>query len=511
MPAVHEDPDAPVIASPRELPGAICPRQVTLRDRVTVATLVPFSSAAEVPHSLLSYLLDQLNKEIEKGNTYTMMDPIPLDKFGPYWFSNFGAVMLLGDIQDVHDVQIMDQRRTDWTKICLGSFNIRPNYPGRSSHVCNGTFLVTDASRNRGVGRLMGEGYLEWAPRLGYTYSVFNLVYENNVASCRIWDSLGFKRIGKVPGAGNLRSHPDQLVDGIIYGRDLSLEGEDSVTQERFDKIRYYLKHSKYPRGADRAEKSRLRSAATHYKLVGGGGDGEPERLMLKDKEVVSDPQQQYEIARQVHLQQHGGINKTTATVAVKYHWVRIKETVSRVIRDCPKCKETSKVPPVLNGARTAEAPPNIKSSNEIETTTPNGMIAHTDHLMTDASTHHAHSSPFTQTHPPIADDGMSDYTHLPLDPQIIDMNTHLPRFQHHHNIAAPYEQNHGLPHEVFEEELRAHGSSDYQAMVNDESDSEALQRDALNLVNTQLSDSQNEQEMLSRYVERSDDDIDFT
>lgn len=29
----------------------------------------------------------------------------------------------------------------------------------------------------------------------GYTYSVFNLVYETNVASCRIWDSLGFERI----------------------------------------------------------------------------------------------------------------------------------------------------------------------------------------------------------------------------------------------------------------------------------------------------------------------------
>lgn len=31
---------------------------------------------------------------------------------------------------------------------------------GRSSHVCNGGFLVTEAARNRGVGRLMGEGQL---------------------------------------------------------------------------------------------------------------------------------------------------------------------------------------------------------------------------------------------------------------------------------------------------------------------------------------------------------------
>lgn len=32
------------------------------------------------------------------------------------------------------------------------------NAVGRSSHICNGGFLVTEAARNRGVGRLMGEG-----------------------------------------------------------------------------------------------------------------------------------------------------------------------------------------------------------------------------------------------------------------------------------------------------------------------------------------------------------------
>ena len=173
----------------------------------------------------------------------------------------------------------------------------------------------------------------------GYTYSVFNLVYETNVASCRIWDALGFKRIGRVKGCGNLRSYPDTLVDAVIYGRDLGPEGEDYVSEERFDKIRFYLKHGKYPDGADRAQKSRLRSAATHYKLIPSDGD-EPEKLMLKGKEVIADPQRQYEIARKIHLQHHGGINKTTASIADKYHWVRIKETVNLVIRNCQDCKD---------------------------------------------------------------------------------------------------------------------------------------------------------------------------
>lgn len=346
MPAILDDPATPTIyrvsgeppyPDPNKpaLPTNIVPRQVTLRDRQTVATVVPFISQEQVPPSLLLYLSDQLAKEIEKGDTYPMMDPMPHEKFASYWFQNFGAIMLLGNIGSPEDVV----EGKDWSKECLGSFYIKPNYPGRSSHICNAGFLVTDASRNRGVGRLMGESYLDWAPKLGYTYSVFNLVYETNVASCKIWDGLGFKRIGRVPRCGNLKSYPGRLIDAIIYGRDLSVneENDELVSEERFEKIKFYLKHGKYPNGADRAEKSRLRSAATHYKLLEG------DVLMLKDKEVISDPGMQYDIARQVHALQHGGINKTTATIAEKYHWSRIKDTVSDVIRACAKCKDGTK------------------------------------------------------------------------------------------------------------------------------------------------------------------------
>ncbi|KAF3059732.1 Protein SPT10 [Daldinia childiae] len=357
MPAIMDDPSSPTIyrvtgqapypdPNKPELPPNVLPRQVTLRDRQTIATVVPFASRSQVPPSLLTYLSDQFAKEIEGGDTYPMIDPMPLEKFSAYWFQNFAGIMLLGQIESAADVV----EGKDWSRECLGSFYIKPNYPGRSSHVCNGGFLVTDASRNRGVGRLMGESYLDWAPKLGYTYSVFNLVYETNVASCKIWDALGFKRIGRVKGCGNLKSYPDRLIDAIIYGRDLGPSaGEGNgepllVSEERFDKIKFYLKYGRYPNGSDRAEKSRLRSAATHYKLL------DNDVLMLKDKEVISDPIRQMDISRRLHeIGGHAGINKTTATIAEKYHWSRIKETVSDVIRTCEQCKEASKTPSIQN------------------------------------------------------------------------------------------------------------------------------------------------------------------
>ncbi|KAG6011077.1 hypothetical protein E4U21_000108 [Claviceps maximensis] len=383
MPAVMDDPTGPTIhrvsgqppfPDPNSLglPADIVPRQVTLRDRQTIATIVPFASRHQLPGSLLLYLCDQLNREIEGGDTYPMTDLFTMDAFADYWFQTFAAVMLLGNVDSAEHVMV----EKDWAKECLGSFLIKPNYPGRSSHICNASFITTDASRNRGVGRLMGEAYIDWAPRLGYTYSVFNLVYETNVASCRIWDALGFKRIGRIKGCGNLRSHPDRLVDAIIYGRDLAPGGsEELVSEERFDKIRFYLKYGKYPNGADRAEKSRLRSAATHYKLLEG------DKLMLKDKEVISDPARQYEIARNVHVIHHGGINKTTATIAEKYHWSRIKETVSDVTRACTECKELGKTPNHGSSRRTAATFMSIALNN-------------TDHHQQVPSLHHQQPSP---------------------------------------------------------------------------------------------------------------------
>lgn len=177
MPAMLEDPTAPPIyrtsgpppypiSNNPYIPDTIVSRLVTLRDRITTASILPISCAADVPHALLAYLCTQFNLEIEKGDTYPMTVPFSLETFGAYWFQSFGAIMLLGEVAGREELWELEQMGEDWRRVCLGTFYIKPNYPGRSSHVCNGGFIVTDAARNRGVGRLMGERYLEWAPKL---------------------------------------------------------------------------------------------------------------------------------------------------------------------------------------------------------------------------------------------------------------------------------------------------------------------------------------------------------
>lgn len=198
---------------------------------------------------------------------------------------------------------------------------------------------------------------------------------------------------------------------------------------------------------------------------------------MLKDKEVVSDPQRQYEIARQIHAQQHGGINKTTATIALKYHWVRIKETVSMVIKNCPECKEAPKTPLNSSDALSSrKEKTQLNSRDRTFTLTPtNGFETPPDQLIN--NNQFEKDSQFTTAHPQMihAPVDTMDYTDLPLDPQIMDdLQQHLPAFQHPDSVD-PYGQNtlnepHGLPHDFDGTQIHNHDQhNEYKVMVDED------------------------------------------
>ena len=292
------------------------------------------------------------------------------------------------------------------------------------------------------------------------------------------------------------------------------------MSQDRFEKIRYYLKHSKYPRGADRAEKSRLRSAATHYKLI-EGEDGEPERLMLKDKEVVSDPQQQYDIAQEVHLKQHAGINKTTAAIAVKYHWVRIKETVNRVIRDCPQCKETLKVPPVP-GMKDDDKSVSVEEPDMVEDpmeqhSKENDVSQAMDEAPDESPSHNPFMNPSIPATAPGTVHPMANFTPMPLDPQIMAQQQ-LRRYQQQQNAMAgvfpPGPPNMNLT--SFDDAMRYHTANNaYQMMVDDGSD--PFRQEVLGLMNPPSHelphDLQHDAELLAKYEygSPSEGNYDFT
>lgn len=300
-----------------------------LKDKETTATVYPIFDLEGLPDNLLLFLTQEYNDEIARGDTQPFFDPLTLDEFRDYWFGQFGAVMVLGDKPKL-DASI-DVKQ--WATKCLGAMFIKSCYPGRSAHVCTGNFLVNAGIRRKGIGTTLAECFLTWAPRLGYSYALIELIFETNMAARRMLERLHFKKVGRVKGCGLLKSTKKALIDSLMYGRELQLEPEDEDISVRHEHIRRYLTSGQYPEGATRQEKSRLRALAYHYSVHDG-------KLYLKGKEVISSIREQYRIAKEIHERAHLGINKTTTIICEHYHWPKVKETVTNVIKHCPQCKD---------------------------------------------------------------------------------------------------------------------------------------------------------------------------
>lgn len=190
------------------------------KDPSKKVTLFPVHDATSVPLNLIKRMQESFNFVVEEGLTYPHHETMDLDQFIKYWFHAFAAILIEGEYSSLQDPKLSSKSIEEWDSIFLGTFYVKPNYIGRCSHVCNAGFIVNEHKRGLGLGKELGKKYLIWAPKLGYVYSVFNLVFETNVASWKIWDALGFERIGYVKNVAALKGQ-DKLAGAIMYGKDL--------------------------------------------------------------------------------------------------------------------------------------------------------------------------------------------------------------------------------------------------------------------------------------------------
>lgn len=181
---------------------------ITLKDgsRATVF-FVRGEYSEQVPKAIVTQMQQLFNDVIEEGKTYPNVETLDYNGFKTYWMKYFCAIMVDGEHNELSDTQRL-----------LGTYYVKPNYVGRCSKVSNAGFLVTPSSRGRGVGKALGKTYVNWGGKLGYKYSVFNLVFETNVASVKIWQSLGFDVIGRIPDCATLEGY-DEPVSALIFGK----------------------------------------------------------------------------------------------------------------------------------------------------------------------------------------------------------------------------------------------------------------------------------------------------
>jgi ribosomal protein S18 acetylase RimI-like enzyme len=95
----------------------------------------------------------------------------------------------------------------EWTFVACragevaGCYVLRRNFPGRSSHVANASYLVGSRHAGHGVGRAMGEHSLAEARARGFAAMQFNLVVSTNAPAVALWKKLGFEVVGTLPRA----------------------------------------------------------------------------------------------------------------------------------------------------------------------------------------------------------------------------------------------------------------------------------------------------------------------
>ena len=153
-----------------------------------------------------------LNNIIVEGSTYPQEYPLSEEEFAAYW--------LVGDAFVVRTTEAPPQTDTaEAPGRIVGAFYLKSNFPGRCSHICNAGFIVPPEMRGRGIGRFMGEAMLAIAPQRGYRAVMFNLIFETNQPSYRLWRSLGFQELGRIPAA--VRVGEDRYIDAILMHRTL--------------------------------------------------------------------------------------------------------------------------------------------------------------------------------------------------------------------------------------------------------------------------------------------------
>jgi ribosomal protein S18 acetylase RimI-like enzyme len=101
----------------------------------------------------------------------------------------------------------------------VGTYYLRANQAGGGSHVANCGYMTDTGATGRGIARAMCEHSLSHARSRGFRAMQFNFVVSTNERAVKLWQSLGFEIVGRLPGAFN---HPSRgYVDALVMFRTL--------------------------------------------------------------------------------------------------------------------------------------------------------------------------------------------------------------------------------------------------------------------------------------------------
>jgi ribosomal protein S18 acetylase RimI-like enzyme len=139
---------------------------------------------------------------IAEGETYALPHDWSRAEALAYWFAPDNEVFVVEE-----------------SGRALGTCYLKPNKLAGGAHIANAGFATAAWARGRGAARAMGEHVLVQARARGFRAMQFNFVISSNLPAVRLWTSLGFETLARVPEAF---AHPRLgLVDALVMFRRL--------------------------------------------------------------------------------------------------------------------------------------------------------------------------------------------------------------------------------------------------------------------------------------------------
>ena len=82
----------------------------------------------------------------------------------------------------------------------LALYILHPNNVGRCAHICNASYAVRSDLRGRHIGEFIVKDCIAKARELGFRILQFNAVVVSNIHARHLYQRLGFKELGIIPG-----------------------------------------------------------------------------------------------------------------------------------------------------------------------------------------------------------------------------------------------------------------------------------------------------------------------
>lgn len=124
------------------------------------------------------------NEVVRAGNAFPQFDELADDAEADAFFASQTRTAVAED----------DEGRV------LGLYILHPNNIGRCSHTANTSYAVDASVRGQGVGRALVQDSLDNLAPCGFRGLQFNAVVASNVRAIRLYESMGFDRVGVIPG-----------------------------------------------------------------------------------------------------------------------------------------------------------------------------------------------------------------------------------------------------------------------------------------------------------------------